>query len=217
MFTQLLASYSDEFLKLDRLLSAQGLPADSRAIMLTASHAGEGVTTCTLAFALFLARRYRPDDVLVVETNFRGPSFEKIFHQDSGAGLLSVLDGTAQLESAIVRVPNHGISILPAGRSKSTQEHSYEIYLERLGEVLAELRNHFRYILLDCAPVIQFVDSAIIVGAVDAIVLVVEANLTSTEVVDHAIEKLSSGGGKVAGIILNKRQFHIPRWLYRFL
>ena len=75
----------------------------------------------------------------------------------------------------------------------------------------------YRYILLDSPPVIPFIDSTIITGMVDGVVFIIESNLTRSQVVQHAIEKLKAGGGEIMGVILNKREFHIPKWIYRFL
>jgi len=49
------------------------------------------------------------------------------------------------------------------------------------------------------------------------VVLVVESELTRAQVVDYAIDRLNSSGANILGTILNKRQFNIPKWLYRFL
>ena len=47
--------------------------------------------------------------------------------------------------------------------------------------------------------------------------LVVESERTRSEVVDHALDRLKSAGADILGIILNKREFHIPKGVYRFL
>ncbi len=44
--------------------------------------------------------------------------------------------------------------------------------------------------------------------------IVVEAEETRTAVAANLIERITSAGGKVAGVILNMRSFHIPRFIY---
>jgi len=88
---------------------------------------------------------------------------------------------------------------------------------KNLEGVLAELKKMYRYILLDSPPVIPFIDSTIITGMTDGVVFVIESNRTRSQVLQNAIERLKSGGGEILGLILNKREFHIPKWIYRFL
>jgi Mrp family chromosome partitioning ATPase len=46
---------------------------------------------------------------------------------------------------------------------------------------------------------------------------VVEANNTRAEVLDRACDRLKRSKANIWGMILNKREFHIPGWIYRFL
>jgi Mrp family chromosome partitioning ATPase len=70
---------------------------------------------------------------------------------------------------------------------------------------------------VDTPPVVPFVDSDIVAGFADSVVIVVEANSTKAEVLNIAINRLKAVEAKIGGLILNKRVFYIPKWLYRFL
>ena len=82
---------------------------------------------------------------------------------------------------------------------------------------MSDLRQRFRFVLIDSAPIVPFLDGCILASVVDAVVFVVESDRTRSEVVDHAIENLRSRGAKILGIVLNKRVFYIPNYIYRFL
>ena len=86
-----------------------------------------------------------------------------------------------------------------------------------MGKALDRLKAHYKYILIDSAPIVQYVDSDIIAGFVDGVAIVVEAGSTPAEVLDVAINRLKSVDAPVVGLILNKRVFYIPKRLYRFL
>lgn len=218
MFKELASSFADEFYRLDRTVFPRDSAVRSRAIQFTASHFSEGVTSATLAFATFLAKVHSPNSVIVVEANMRRPSFRQILQVDSDKSLLGILQNSEPLEEAIQSTNDQAFSILPAvSGSGSEGGLEREARLENLEGVIASLKRMYRYILLDCPPVIRFIDSTIITGMTDGVVFVVESNLTRSQVVQHATEKLKSGGGEILGIILNKREFHIPRWIYRFL
>ena len=102
-------------------------------------------------------------------------------------------------------------------KETQSKEFTCESFLQRFDGILAELKKSYRFILIDSPPVIPYMDASIIAPMTDGVVLLIQANLTRSEVVDHSIEKLESVGGKIVGIVLNKRVFHIPKWIYRFL
>jgi Mrp family chromosome partitioning ATPase len=52
---------------------------------------------------------------------------------------------------------------------------------------------------------------------VDAVVLVVKHGGTRREVVKRAKETIERSGGKILGVVLNKRKFPIPEFLYKRL
>jgi cellulose biosynthesis protein BcsQ len=136
----------------------------------------------------------------------------------SGKSFVDTLEHLEPIDSAIELVPEYGFWATPATRDQSQERNvAFESTLERLDQALPEMRKNYPCILLDTPPVIPFIDSTIISGMTDGVILVVESNLTRAQVVDHAIEKLKSSGAKLLGIVLNKREFHIPKWIYRFL
>ena len=53
------------------------------------------------------------------------------------------------------------------------------------------------------------------VSMVDGVVLVVEAEKTRWPVALNVKEKTEQGGGRVLGVVFNKRKYYIPEWLYR--
>jgi len=218
MFKKLASSFADEFYRLDRALFPRDSSTASRAIHFTAAHFSEGVTSTTLAFATFLAKVHSPNSIIVVEANMRRPSFPELLKIEPDKSLAGILQNSEPLEEAIQQTNYYGFSILPA-LSGFGSEKALELgaRLENLEGVLAELKKMYRYILLDSPPVIPFVDSTIITGMTDGVVFVIESNLTRSQVVQNAIERLKSGGGEILGLILNKREFHIPKWIYRFL
>ena len=51
----------------------------------------------------------------------------------------------------------------------------------------------------------------------DGVGLVVEAERSRLEVVQRTKELLVKSNANVLGVVVNKRRFYIPRWLYRTL
>jgi Mrp family chromosome partitioning ATPase len=92
-----------------------------------------------------------------------------------------------------------------------------ELYLEKMGKLIDKLKSYYKYILIDSPPVVPYLDSDIICTFADGVVIIVEANSTRAEVLNFAIRRLKSVDAPIVGLILNKRVFYIPKWLYRFL
>ena len=88
--------------------------------------------------------------------------------------------------------------------------------LQSFVQFLEEVREIYDFVLLDTAPILRASDSLIISGKVDGVVAVAGANQTRYEVMLEA-KHLIEQNGKLAGGVLNKRRFVIPRMLYRFL
>lgn len=208
---QLTNSYADEFHKLDRALFQRNSSGGSRVIQFTSSILNEGVTSLLLSFAKFMSKLHGSEDVVVVEANLRRPAFNDIFESVFDKSATGIFDKNQ--ENDIVYKLAEGFSIIPAGQA-NFDKVEFETHLEYISGALGELRSKFRYILLDTPAVIPYIDSAIIAGETDGVVLVIESNRTRYEVVNDAIERLTAGGGRIVGTILNKREFHIPKWLY---
>lgn len=218
MIKDLASRFKDEFYQLERALFGAAGSGESRVIQFTSSHFGEGVTSITLALAWFLARQHPSEEVMVVEANLREPCLEEILSFKPEGSLFDCLQNSGSLRQAIHKLQDQHFSVIPAGGPHVTDTFiSYDFNLSRLQDVLTLLKKKYRYVLLDSPPVVPFVDASTICRMVDGVVLVVESERTRSEVVDHAIEKLKAAGAEILGTILNKREFHIPKGIYRFL
>lgn len=218
MINQLAETYADEFHRLRSELFPKDKAAHARVIQITASRFAEGVTTTTLALATYIARIHRGEGVIVVEANLRAPSFDQVLGLGSKGSLARVLEGSDNIWNNVEYVDAYGLSVLPAGRaSSSTAPQDFEIYLESIGDVFSQLRGKYRYIIVDSPPLVPFRDSSIIARVTDGVVFIVEADVTRSQVVNFSMDRLKAAEATILGFVLNKRQFHIPRWLYRFL
>ena len=212
------AAFGGDCQRLHEAILAGPGAGGSQVIQFAASQFGEGTTTISLGFGRFLADIHGPDHVVVVEGNLRAPSFHDIFRLASPNGLQAVLEGRAQVEQAVLQVGDGGIFILPADyQGGRTDLVALDSLRTSLGRVVADLRSRFLFVLIDSPPIVPFFDGCILSSIADAVVFIIESNRTRAEVVDHAIDSLRSRGATILGVVLNKRVFHIPNYMYRFL
>ncbi len=87
----------------------------------------------------------------------------------------------------------------------------------RSKELLDRLRENFNLVIIDSPPIPALPDCLAISSRVDGVVLVVEAETTRWPIVEKVKQRIIKNRGNVLGIVLNKRHYYIPEWIYRRL
>jgi Mrp family chromosome partitioning ATPase len=83
--------------------------------------------------------------------------------------------------------------------------------------MVSRLSAGFELVILDLPPVSKSVIGPAMSKALDGVVLVVEAERTRSLSVRATQKTIQVHGGNVLGVVLNKRRFHIPNFIYRRL
>mgnify|MGYP003444493286 CR=1 FL=1 len=89
--------------------------------------------------------------------------------------------------------------------------------LNAVTTMVSRLSAGFELVILDLPPVSKSVIGPAMSKALDGVVLVVEAERTRSLSVRATQKTIQVHGGTVLGVVLNKRRFHIPKFLYRHL
>jgi Mrp family chromosome partitioning ATPase len=89
--------------------------------------------------------------------------------------------------------------------------------IDSVSAMMSRLSAGFELVILDLPPVSQSVIGPAVSKALDGIVLVVEAERTRSLSVRATQKTIKVHGGNVLGVVLNKRRFHIPSFIYRRL
>jgi hypothetical protein len=79
----------------------------------------------------------------------------------------------------------------------------------------ASLQN--RVVLIDCPPLCSSAAVLSLAPYVDGVLLVVEDGERSKAEIDRAVSTIKAAQGQVVGIVLNKRRYVLPNWLYSLL
>jgi Mrp family chromosome partitioning ATPase len=82
---------------------------------------------------------------------------------------------------------------------------------------LHALSEAFDYTLIDCPSVESSYMAATLAPNVDGVILVVEADRTKRDQIRRAQQTIEMANGELLGLVLNKRRYAVPRWLYRML
>ena len=185
----------------------------ARVIVVTSALHGEGVTTISRRLALGVSRHL--GDTLLIDANLRRPLEAPAGSPRRRVGFTEVLLGGMPPDAVIDVDRASALHLMPAGTG--FERASALLGSPALRDALSALRTRYRWIFLDAPPAGVYPDAAAACSHADGAVLVVRAEQTRAEVVDAARRSIERGPTPFLGAILNRRQHHIPDWLYRRL
>jgi capsular exopolysaccharide synthesis family protein len=138
-----------------------------------------------------------------------------LFGMDGGPGVAQLFSGKGDLVAFMKRTETEGLLMVTAGRPAANpcsllESAGVDAFIECM-------RKEADWVLLTAPPVNAYNDAISLVGKVDGVVLVVEAEQTRWEVAQSAKERLEDARANILGVVLNNRKFHIPGWIYRRL
>jgi Mrp family chromosome partitioning ATPase len=79
------------------------------------------------------------------------------------------------------------------------------------------IRSRFEYAILDCEAVSGSGEVAGIASLVDGMLLVVAAGGSTSKQIMYAQKMIASSGGSLEGLVMNRRTYPIPNWIFQML
>lgn len=169
-----------------------------RAIVITSPAKGDGKSLTAANLALTMAQESH-QRVLLVDADLRKPSIAKLFGLPEGPGLSEVLAGVADLDLSMMHLPDHHLTVLPAG---APTVHPAELLgSAAMRRVLDTLRARFDRIIIDMPPVAPLADVHVVSPIADGLLMVVRAGITPKPAIERALSGLEMS--KVLGLVLN--------------
>jgi capsular exopolysaccharide synthesis family protein len=170
-----------------------------RTIAITSPAKGDGKSLTAANLALTMAQEFQ-QRVLLIDADLRRPTVHQLFGLGDGPGLGDVLMNAADLDQALVTLPDHHLTILPAGVPPS---HPAELLgSATMRRLLDTLRTRFDRILIDVPPVAPLADLHILAPLVDGLLMIVRAGVTPRPAIERALAGLDTT--KVLGLVLNE-------------
>jgi capsular exopolysaccharide synthesis family protein len=170
-----------------------------RTIAVTSPAKGDGKSLTAANLALTMAQEFQ-QRVLLLDGDLRRPTVHRLFGLGDGPGLADVLMNAAELDQALISLPEHHLTVLPAGMPPS---HPAELLgSSTMRRVLDTLRTRFDRILIDVPPVAPLADLHILAPMVDGLLMIVRAGITPKPAIERALSGLDTS--KVLGLVLNE-------------
>lgn len=175
-----------------------------RTVMFLASQGGEGTSTVAAQFALVLAGDERLR-VLLVDAHTRRPAY-----RPDGSS------ATDRPERAAPGWPARSDSWSPDLMPLPDEARGESMVSpDALREALDGVASAYDWIVIDGPPVLESPDAATLGAVADGVVVVVQAGRTKRPVLSRAVDLMGRAGGRVLGIVLNRRRLEIPGFIYR--
>ncbi len=181
----------------DRII-AHWSSAGPAALMFTSVDDPEGKTITLAYLAAALAQRLA-QEIVVLDVDFRSPALAAHLGVQTDRGLADVLTGRASWRNVVCKTGLKGVSVLPGGEPPTDDGGPPDG--SRLAPLLAALRRHYRFVLLDTAPLF-YPEVAPLTKLSDGTYLVVRLGQTGRHAARHAVRLIEKCGGRVVGCIL---------------
>lgn len=191
--------------KLERL-NLNGSTKSVIAVTSAVPEEGKSLIACNLARSLAMDPRGK---TLLIDCDLRKPTVHRYSGVPSVPGLSDVLVGKAPLSKVIHNVEN-GFDVISAG--SPVVDATRAIELPQFPVMLEQLRAHYRYVIIDCPPLLLCPEPLILSSVIDGTVMVVRAWRTEKKLVKDAVNLL--GKEKFLGLIVNDAKDSLNEYGY---
>jgi capsular exopolysaccharide synthesis family protein len=181
-----------------------------KTLLIGASVEREGVTTTVTNLGTYLSKTAN-HKVLIIDANLRNPGVYKFPKAGEGVGIGELLEDKTSFDKAIKDIGNN-LCVLPAG--KTNLNPITLLSSRKMQELVKQAKEQFEIVLIDSPELNNYKDALLVATYVDAVAIVVNEGKTRKQVVKAAIQPLIEGKANVIGVILNRRVFAIPRFIY---
>ncbi len=197
------------------LLSANGSMQGHYVLGVISSSRCEGVSTVAANLASSLSEQ-GSGTILLVDANIRDPSIHRIFRTRLSPGLVDVLlsGPKGEADDIIVRRAAN-LNVLTAGTANGTGAKA--VAFDSLARYLESVKQNYRFVVVDMPALDEDNSTARLAGSCNGVVLVVETERLRWETVSKAKQYLQQLDANVLGVLLNKRRFPVPNWIYAAL
>ena len=168
----------------------------TKVLQITSPSAGDGKTTTSANLAWIMADAGQR--VVLIGCDLRRPRIHEFFGLPNDIGFTSVLLGEAELQDALLRVPDQPrLHMLPTGPVPPNPSELLSSAKTR--EVFKRLSDYADIVVVDSAPVLPVTDAAVLSTHADAILLVVSAGMDKRRDVVRSVEMLNQINAPTCG------------------
>lgn len=186
------------------------LTRDVKVIGIVSSLPKEGKTTVAANFAHLIA--LTGHRTLLIDGDLHTRSLTRELAPNAKTGLVEALSDPRSFEYQVQRSKETGLDFLPSIFASRMVNSADIVASKAMADLLALLREHYEYIVIDLAPVMPVADSKAVSFLIDAMVYVVEWGKTTRSALQESISGSEVLQKKLLGTVLNRAD---PKMLKR--
>jgi capsular exopolysaccharide synthesis family protein len=194
------------------LLTSSG--TRQKSFLICSANRGEGASTVALGIALAAAEVWN-QPVLLIDGNFSHPQVCEAFGLPNIHGLGDLLAGGHDVKSLARDTTIPHLQVMGAGVAPIN--HISMLESPAFNHLLDQVTAAYPLIIIDGPPINGFPESVLYAAQVDRVLMVVKSGHTRMQVVSAALARLAAGGCDRVDLVLNRRSFPIPPWIYQRL
>lgn len=187
---------------------------ESRVIQVIGSRPREGVSTIVRGIAGAAAENAGLR-VLICDVSPTRNALTELGMTTRPISLCNAAAKGLNLSEAIVWL--HGTTTAVCALADESWDNRIAVSLDTCRNILSLLKSSFDLVLLDTPPIATHALGRTIARVSDGVVIVVESERTRVPSVIATRRAIEAAGGRVVGVVLNKRRQHIPDSVYRRL
>ena len=205
---------TEQYRMLSHNLKTQLAKEEAKVILVSSAVHGEGKTVTATNLALALTEMGNSKVALVDADLRRGKVAEYLGLKKDLPGLSSFLSNGLSVKQAMVRNSIENLVIVPCG--EATSNPSALLGSQKFRTLIAELRNHFDYVLVDSPPIMSVADAGILGRDTDGLLMVIQSGRTPKSVIAHANTLFKQAGIRLLGYVLTSVEFQSSEYRYYY-
>lgn len=196
--------------ELSTKLLTHELDGPNRGIMFTGTSQKDEASILAANYAAMLSNDSKRM-VLLIDLKGKNSNHNEVSETDRARVLT---DDHSDKDNRTIRVNKIGpgnLYLLALGTKYSKSVDLFEP--ARLDRLLQMVYKRFDYLII-ATPVFGSSEARAFSAKVDGVVLVILSGKTRRQIAMKAKEAIEDAGGKLLGVILNRRKYYIPQWIY---
>jgi len=168
-------------------------------VAVVSAGAGEGKSTTVFNLAAVFAQSGQR--VIVVDSDLRRPTLNKMLRVTNNIGLTNYLLKQNKLEEVIQTTSLPTLDFMASGKLPSSSLGI--LSSAQMRDLITELKQHYDFVFFDSPPVMGVSDASILASEVDMTVQVIQYRRYPQPMNIRAKQMIEKVGGHLAGIVLN--------------
>lgn len=174
-----------------------------RVIGVSSAMTGEGKSLTAVNLAYTLSQF--GERVLLIDCDMRRPSIPAKLPIAKKPGLSGYLTGHVKEENLIqlcgLKEDESAFHVIASGQNPPNPVELLSSY--KMEKMLAQLRNHYDYVILDLPPITEVSDALAVIKQTDGVLLVVRQDLCNRNALAFAVNQFEFVGSRILGIMFN--------------